>query len=131
MLDYGHRPPDPHDPAERCWVDATVGWHVLRHAANDPRTPELAASGRLHLQLWHPSRRVSVLTASGATQGLHELWAGGHRERFACWGCLGKAARTRSGVVVPAWPIVAELERWLVHLSSVGCVPHSTGHIEE
>ena len=46
---------------------------LRQFADDDPRTAYFARRGFAHVQLWHPERRVSVLTPSRLTGGNFEL----------------------------------------------------------
>ena len=67
-------PPSPHDPNERVVLDQVGDWEVRAFAVADPKYDYFVRRGFLHLQLWHPERRVSVLTPSRLTLGRYEIF---------------------------------------------------------
>lgn len=67
-------PPPPHDPRERVCIAAWEGWEVRDFPTGDPRRDYLARHGMAHLQLWHPSAGVSVLTPSRLTADQLEVF---------------------------------------------------------
>lgn len=67
-------PPPPHDPNERVWLAELGTWQLRGHAPGGRFQRWLQAHGMGHLQLWHPERRISILTPSRLTLGRWELF---------------------------------------------------------
>jgi hypothetical protein len=65
-------PPPPHDPRERELTLTVDGWQVRLFAGR--KFQYLVMRGFWHLQLWHPSLRVSILTPSRLTRGFYEAF---------------------------------------------------------
>jgi len=65
------RLPPLHAPFDRELLARVGPWEVRRHA--DDRFGYFATRSLLHLQLWHPACRVSVLTPSRLTGGRFEI----------------------------------------------------------
>ncbi len=65
-------PPPPHDPSERELVYLAGEWEV--RIFDGPRFRYFVERGLWHVQLWHPARRVSVLTPSALTQDSYEVY---------------------------------------------------------
>jgi hypothetical protein len=65
-------PPPPHDPRERELALMTDGWEVRLFTGR--KFQYFVTRGLWHLQLWHPTARVSVLTPSRLTRGLYEAF---------------------------------------------------------
>lgn len=63
-----------HDPVPRVILHEEGGWQVRIHPRNCDDHPARAAEGRLHLQLWHAARCVSVLLPSAATAQKYEIF---------------------------------------------------------
>jgi hypothetical protein len=107
-------PLPPHDPRERELVACAGAWQVMQFGVADARLAYFTPRGFLHLQLWHPTAKVSVLTPSRLTAGTFEVWfAGGERFRARDWRELA-AALGRYNVSAPSEIEVRALERWLV-----------------
>lgn len=67
-------PPPPHDPRERCRVGWIDHWEVRIFSRQDVKYGYFARNGFLHLQLWHPSLRLSILTPSNLTDNHFEIF---------------------------------------------------------
>lgn len=104
--------PPPHDPGERTPV-AWVGlWEVRQFPDGDARLRYFRPRGFHHLQLWHPSARISILTPSRLTAGLFELWPeGGERSRLSTW---REVADRLTGTAVPSAIEIIALESWFI-----------------
>lgn len=63
--------PPLHAPHDRELLARVGPWEVRRHA--DDRCADFATRSLLHLQLWNPVLRVSVLTPSRLTGGRFEI----------------------------------------------------------
>jgi len=66
--------PPPHDPRERSWVGRIDQWEVRIFSPHDTQHSNLTQKGFVHLQLWHPRWKVSVLTPSRLTGNFYELY---------------------------------------------------------
>lgn len=107
-------PPPPHDPRERRTILWLGDWEVRLH--DDRKFRYFIARGLWHLQLWHPERRLSVLTPSRLTHGLYEVfpidgwkaWVGGFE-------ALASMLRRVHQVSPPDAASFARIERALVH----------------
>lgn len=67
--------PPPHDPGERTLLTRCDGWEVRVFGEQDFRHAYFARKSMLHLQLWHPAQRVSVLTPSRLTADRWETYS--------------------------------------------------------
>lgn len=83
-------PPAPHHIGDRKIVAELDGWMVRAFPTGDRKFDYLRARGFLHLQLWHPDARVSVLTPSDLTDGLFEIFP------VAGWKARTSAASVRA-----------------------------------
>jgi len=108
-------PPPPHDPRERALVDFVDGWQVRVFPATDPKFRYFVSRRLLHVQLWHPEARVSVLTPSRLTAGCFEAFP--YRDwkiRLRCPDALHRVVRDGHGIALPALPRLAALVLWHV-----------------
>jgi len=118
--------PPHHDPGERCCLfESADGWLILGHAINDPNHAYFAPRGLLHLQLWHPQRRVSVLTPSLLTRGTFEVWASSARERLCCYGHLATFMLQEFDLAPPCPRVIQHFNTWFVGAAMIGVVPNS------
>jgi hypothetical protein len=106
-----------HDPAERTLLTWAEGWQVRVFAETDFRYGYFARKRMLHVQLWHPRSRVSVLTPSHFTADRWEL----HCERM--WRVTAADSRgidrvlePMCGVRLPNIMTLAGLEYWFVRV---------------
>lgn len=114
--------PPLHADATRHPLVEADGWQVRRFALDDERFAYLARHGMLHLQLWHPRLRASILTPSALTGGQVDVWVAG-RGRGAVRDYATLATIMRAERVAPLAPAyVRALVRWLVE-------PHEPPHI--
>ncbi|MEL6348157.1 MAG: hypothetical protein AAFV53_33925 [Myxococcota bacterium] len=67
-----------HNPEVRTVVHEERGWQVLVHPRNGDGYHHRVAEGRLHLQMWHPKRSVSVLLPSVETDNRYEIFSKRH-----------------------------------------------------
>ncbi len=105
-------PPPPHDPREREVVSMVGEWEVRQFAATDVKLAYFTSRGFLHMQLWHPVHRISILTPSRLTGGRFEVWsAGGDRVAVARWASIGDLV---PAVELPRAIEIAAIERWFV-----------------
>lgn len=65
-------PPAPHDPRERELAMLAEGWEVRVFA--DRKFQYFVTRGFLHVQLWHPEARISILSPSRLTSGFYEMF---------------------------------------------------------
>jgi hypothetical protein len=80
------RLPPLHAPFDRELLARVGPWQVRRHA--DDRVGYFATRALLHLQLWHPIRRVSVLTPSRLTGDRFEIATDTWRARVDDWAAV-------------------------------------------
>jgi hypothetical protein len=105
-------PPSPHDPRERVAIGAAGQWSIRQFAPQDPKLAYFTGRGFLHLQLWHPEHRISILTPSRLTAGRFEAWAvGGDRLTVVSW---DEIAAGLGDITAPTAAEIRALERWLV-----------------
>ena len=119
MLHAMHPLPPPHAPHERKLLTLADGWEVRVFAEDDFRHAYFARKRMLHLQLFHRTARVSVLTPSRLTAGRWELcsectW----RQRFAARAELAAALHGRLDLRLPNPVTLAGLEFWFVQVPS-------------
>lgn len=114
-------PPPPHDPTERILVTRLDGWQVRDFADDDSRQHYFATRGFAHFQLWHPERRLSVLTPSRLTDQQFEVFPIGRGKlRIRSWDELASLLRSHHGVVPPSLSCLRALERWFQRLDPPG-----------
>ncbi|NVB78872.1 MAG: hypothetical protein HOV81_10790 [Kofleriaceae bacterium] len=108
-----------HAPSERV-VAARLGtWEVRRHAETGARHGYFATRGLLHLQLWHPAARVSILTPSRLTNDRFEVWRDGVRFAVRAWSEVAEilsdlALPDGERVALPGGAEVAALHAWMI-----------------
>lgn len=112
-------PPAPHDPRDRGLITEHRGWAVRAFAWNSPHHAWLAREGMLHIQLWSPEARVSVLTPSRLTGGAYEVCLDGERTRACCWGAVA-GRLVQGGVRPPEHGLVDHFYGGLVLAALVG-----------
>jgi hypothetical protein len=100
-----------HALTERVPFAAFGEWEVRRHPEGEGQHAYFTARGFLHLQLWHPVARVSILTPSRLTRGRFEIWRHGVRIAVRTWDDV--AARLPD-LAVPGATEVAALCWWTV-----------------
>ncbi len=115
--------PPPHLAHDRVCVGTIGPWEVRVFAVNDTRHRYLADRGMLHLQLWHPQARISILSRSGLTRGQWEVCGPDGRHRCACYPCLRRFIAQRADVVAPCARLVSQHEQWFVFSVWPLCVP--------
>lgn len=108
--------PPLHAPFDRELFAHVGAWEIRRHAAHDMRFAYLATRAMLHVQLWHPVHRISVLTPSRLTNGRFEIACRGHRTRIATWPAL---VATHPELGLPSGSELAALTMWLVVRSEI------------
>jgi hypothetical protein len=106
--------PPPHDPGERTPV-AWVGlWEVRQFPDGDARLAYFRPRGFHHLQLWHPSERISILTPSRLTAGRFEVWPESSlRSSAATWREVTEHL-AGLGVESPTAVEIVALESWFL-----------------
>jgi hypothetical protein len=115
----GHLPPPPHDPEERTLLTRCDGWEVRVFGETDFRHAYFARKSMLHLQLWHPERRVSVLTPSRLTADRWELYSEQtHKLRLRKRAMLVRVLAEQHGLRLPNPSTLAGLEFWFVEVPS-------------
>lgn len=112
-LDSPLPPPAPHDPRERELALLEGLWEVRIFGGR--KFEYFVSRGFWHLQLWHPTAGVSVLTPSRLTLGFYEMVIGDTKTRTSDYVRLGVfARRTHAGLALPSPARLAQLERALV-----------------
>jgi len=108
-------PPPPHDPRERERLGQVGAWEVRAFARDGRAHAYFARRELLHLQLWHPEARVSLLTPSRLTGGAYELFP------IDGWKCAVRSAedarrlaRYAHGIELPTPLRLAALIEWYV-----------------
>lgn len=86
-------------------------WQVRSHVRGGDQHVYFAPRGFLHLQLWHPIARVSILTPSRLTNDRFEIWREGVRIGVRVWDDL---ARHLPDLPLPGGTEVAALCWWTV-----------------
>ena len=112
-----------HDPMQRALVFDSGCWQFRAFAWNDPKHRYFAPRGMLHLQLWHPARRLSILTPSRLTEGAWEACIDGERLRYGCYPGGARYLCDTYSVRVPPPDSVEFLETWFVRAALIGAVP--------
>ena len=91
---------------------ATLGeWEVRRHLETGGQHAYFAPRGFLHLQLWHASAEVSILTPSQLTNDRFEIWRDGLRIRVGTW---HEVVAHLPGLALPCATELATLWLWTV-----------------
>ena len=111
--------PVEHWPDRRALVYTHEGWECRSHARNDINYADMAARGQLHLQLWHPHARVSILTPSLLTDGEFEVCVLSEVMRASCYTELDEILMTVADVAPPCPGFVQYLQTWLVWAPSL------------
>jgi hypothetical protein len=107
------RPPPPHDPTERVLIGHVDQWELRDFAADDPRQRYFLAHGFAHLQLWHPTARLSILTPSRLTLDRSEAFPiAGWKRREDDFTLLARMLRAATGVEPPSPLAMRTLARW-------------------
>lgn len=107
--------PSAHDPRDRKLVLHMKGWQLRAYPKGDPRHEFFAPRGLLHLQLWHPAARVSVLTPCQLTRGRLELFpVQGRRLRLSSYWQLRDLLKQHHQIEPPSPPVLAAAIRWFV-----------------
>ena len=105
-------PPPPHDPRERVLVEYLGDWEIRIFSPTGTFHRYFAAKGMLHVQLWHPGARLSLLTPSPITAGRFEVYplAGWKHARYG-YHELAQEVRSGCGVELPRFDRVFGLMR--------------------
>ena len=107
-------PPAPHNPKDRVFVHTHNGWEFRAFARNDHNHSHRASRGELHVQLWHPTSRISVLTPSMMTKGQYDVWLSSGQYRVSCLHQLSTLTRSKAGIVPPCKRVISHFQTWLV-----------------
>src|SRR5262245_44318024 len=108
-------PPPPHDPRERVVVAVVDGWEIRAFPPDDSKVAYFVTRGFLHVQLWHPQARVSVLTPSRLTAGRFEAFpCGGWKAPVEATAHLRSLVERTHGVAMPAAARLAAIIEWYV-----------------
>jgi len=106
-------PPPPHDPRERERLATFGEWELRDFPVDDVKHAYFAANGFAHVQLWHPRKRISLLTPSKITSGLYEVFPiAGWKLRASSFGSLDAQLRAEHGVRLPSARILKAIDRW-------------------
>lgn len=120
--------PPLHSPFDRELLARIGPWEVRRHATDDGRFAYFATRSMLHVQLWHPEHRVSVLTPSLLTGGRFEIAFSTRRAWVADWdGVLGQLPDHE----LPRRSELAALSLWLVVRNETSAAKDRGRHTEE
>ena len=111
--------PPGHDLDRRMQVYTHEGWVCRSHARNDINYANMAALGQLHLQLWLPHARVSILTPSSLTDGDFEVCLFGDLFRVSSSAELNALLVTEAAVAPPCPGLIHYLQTWLVWAPSL------------
>jgi hypothetical protein len=84
---------------------------VRRHDEAERPHSYFARRGFLHLQLWHPAVKTSILTPSRLTNGRFEIWRDGLRIVQGDWRGV---TRCLAGIALPTATEIDAFCRWTV-----------------
>lgn len=108
-------PPPPHDPSQRELVARLDGWEVRAFPEEGRMHLYFAPRGLLHLQLWHPKRRISVLTPSRLTMHRWEVFpVAGWKLPIASDNILRDVVEGRLGIPLPCPTALEAVQRWFL-----------------
>jgi len=108
-------PPPPHDPADRVVVATVDGWEVRAFPEGSRMHDYSVPRMLLHLQLWHPARRVSVLTPSRLALRRWEIFpVAGWKMPIADDQILRDILATELRAPLPGRAALEALLRWFV-----------------
>jgi hypothetical protein len=102
-----------HAPNERVVIAELGVWELRQFAPGDRKLAYFAAKGFAHVQLWHPTQHVSVITPSRLTNGEFELWIAGERYNARTWATIEVELAVR-GIKPPGRHAMRSIERWFV-----------------
>ena len=106
-------PPAPHDPRERDRVMMLGEWEV--RLFGDRIYEYFRDRGLWHVQLWHPGRRISLLSPSRLTRGRWEAYPiFGWKQDAPSYAMLAEQIEHEHPVTTPTDAAVDGLERVLV-----------------
>jgi hypothetical protein len=107
-------PPPPHDPRERELTLSIDGWEVRLFGG---RMFAYFVTRKLwHMQLWHPTARISILTPSRLTRGSYEVFPLARWKSTAPdYPSLVRLITGLRSTPLPSAADVLRLERALVH----------------
>lgn len=108
-------PPPPHDPNERIVLSRVGDWEIRAFAPGGAKHEYFVRRGFLHLQLWNPERRVSVLTPSRLTLGRYEIFPiNGWKLPETDLAEVIALVREQHGLALPSPRRINALEQWFV-----------------
>jgi hypothetical protein len=117
-------PPPPHDPRERVVVATVGGWELRVFPPDDRKFSYFVTRGFLHVQLWHPQARVSVLTPSRLTGGMYEAFpCGGWKVPVDEPAPLRELIGRTHGISMPSLPRLAAIIEWYVRAEERRAAP--------
>jgi hypothetical protein len=116
-----------HAPSERVVAARLGAWEVRRHPDSGMHHSYFATRGLLHLQLWHPLARVSILTPSRLTNDRFEVWRDGVRIAVRTWSEVATiladlALPDGEPVAPPGGAEVAALHAWMIVRDAVAAL---------
>jgi len=112
-VEHAPWPPPPHDPRDRELAMRVDGWEL--RVFGERKFQYFVTRGLWHLQLWHPSASVSVLTPSRLTCGFYEVFPiEGWKARAPDHARLVELLVASHGLALPSAATVARLERAFV-----------------
>lgn len=104
-------PPPPHDPRDRELLTRLDDWEI--RAFGSRWFAFFAPRGLWHVQLWHPEKRLSIITPSTLTRGSYELSSSssaGAPTRSTTYAAMARVASGAHGVTALTGPQVAWIE---------------------
>jgi len=120
MDPIGLRLPGVHRTQHRACVQKYFGWQLCVIPYNDPHHRDASQAGHLHLQLWHPGTRTSILTPSGLTSRTYEVWNERFHLRFGEYCCVAATIENELGVQLPSSAWIEQYLCWFVWAPSLG-----------
>lgn len=103
----------PHDPRDRDVVYTLGEWKVSIHTGRF--FEYFVPRGLWHVQIWHPGKRISILTPSKLTEGSWEAFpVRGWKARRGSWSALALAIAAEHDVVLPSAHEIAWIEETFV-----------------
>jgi hypothetical protein len=111
--------PPLHSPYDRALIGRCDAWEIRRYDEHDPRFGYFAARGQLHIQLWHPGDRISIVTPCALTGDRFELARNAFRASIARWPSVVAAL---PGYTLPQSAELASLIAWLIVRHEVAAI---------
>ena len=117
-----------HDPSRRDCMLKLVGWQIRVIMRNDNRHTPMAAQGLLHLQLWHPGTKTSVLTPSNFTDRKFELWNEQMHVQVDNYQRVNQIIASNIGIHMPCAALIHHYQCWLVWAPCIGVIHYETAN---